>query len=346
MFPPSPSFTEKDLPSLVGEVFIITGAASGVGFELAKILYVAGGTIYVAARSATRCEGAIEKIKDQTRGKKAEGVLKPMILDLADLRTIKRAVEDFQRQETRLDVLVNNAGVMNTPVGSKGTQVRYALSSKVSVTMTTDETVLQGHDLEMATNCVGPYLLTRLLEPILIQTAASSPRFSVRVVFVVALMQLFSPATAMEFYSNGTPKVLPGDGYMKSQPGDNYMQTKIGGTWLAAEFANRLGSKEILSVSVHPGLMRTELQRNMTVTARVSMKLLFRGPVYGAYSELFAAFSPKLTAENNGGYVLAWGRIAELPKYITDGLKSKSEGGTGGAKMFMNYCERETRRYQ
>ncbi|EEA21392.1 short-chain dehydrogenase, putative [Talaromyces marneffei ATCC 18224] len=325
MFPPSPSFTEKDLPSLVGEVFIITGAASGVGFELAKILYVAGGTIYVAARSATRCEGAIEKIKDQTRGKKAEGVLKPMILDLADLRTIKRAVEDFQRQETRLDVLVNNAGVMNTPVGSKGTQ---------------------GHDLEMATNCVGPYLLTRLLEPILIQTAASSPRFSVRVVFVVALMQLFSPATAMEFYSNGTPKVLPGDGYMKSQPGDNYMQTKIGGTWLAAEFANRLGSKEILSVSVHPGLMRTELQRNMTVTARVSMKLLFRGPVYGAYSELFAAFSPKLTAENNGGYVLAWGRIAELPKYITDGLKSKSEGGTGGAKMFMNYCERETRRYQ
>lgn len=52
----------------------------------------------------------------------------------------------------------------------------------------------------------------------------------------------------MEFDSNGTPKVLPGDNYMKSQPGDNYMQTKVGGTWLAAEFANRLGSKGILSV--------------------------------------------------------------------------------------------------
>lgn len=108
--------------------------------------------------------------------------------------------------------------------------------------------MIQGHDLEMATNCVGPYLLTKLLEPILIQTAASSPRFSVRIVFVVALMQFFSPATAMEFDSNGTPKVLPGDNYMKSQPGDNYMQTKVGGTWLAAEFANRLGSKGILSV--------------------------------------------------------------------------------------------------
>ena len=129
MFPPSPSFTEKDLPSLVGKVFIITGAASGVGFELAKMLYVAGGTVYVTARSASRCEGAIEKIKDQTRGKKTEGVLKSMILDLADFTTIKPAVDRFLQQETRLDVLVNNAGVMNTPVGSKGTQVRQILSS-------------------------------------------------------------------------------------------------------------------------------------------------------------------------------------------------------------------------
>ncbi|RAO69316.1 uncharacterized protein BHQ10_005328 [Talaromyces amestolkiae] len=327
IFPPSPSFTEKDLPSLLGKVFIITGAASGVGFELARILYIAGGTVYIAARSTSRCEGAIEEIKKQTRGKKVEGVLKSMLLDLADLRTIKPAVDSFLQQETRLDVLFNNAGVMNTPVG-------------------TDENVVQGHDLEMATNCVGPYLLTKLFEPILIQTAALSPQFTVRVVFVVALMQFFSPATAMEFDNNGNPKILPGDNYMKSQPGDNYMQTKVGGTWLAAEFANRLGSKGVLSVSVHPGLMRTELQRNMPISARVSMKLLFKGPIYGAYSEIFAAFSPKIKAENNGGYILAWGRIAQLPRYITDGLESEAQGGTGGAKMFVEYCERETTGFQ
>jgi retinol dehydrogenase 12 len=75
-------------------------------------------------------------------------------------------------------------------------------------------------------------------------------------------------------------------------------------------------------------------------------KLIFKGPVYGAYSELFAAFSPNLKAENNGGYVLAWGRIAELPRYITDGLKSKAEGGTGEAKMFVDYCERVTIEFQ
>ena len=69
---------------------------------------------------------------------------------------------------------------------------------------------------------------------------------------------------------------------------------------------------------------------------------MFKSPAYGAYSELFAAFSPELKAENNGGYVLAWGRLAELPKHILDGLKSKIDGGTGEAKMFVDYCERET----
>jgi retinol dehydrogenase 12 len=100
----------------------------------------------------------------------------------------------------------------------------------------------------MVTNCIGPYLLTKLLEPILIQTAMSSSPFGVRIIFVVALMQFFNPECAMWFDRDGNPRVLPGDNYMKSQPGDNYMQTKVGGTWLAAEFASRLGSKDILSV--------------------------------------------------------------------------------------------------
>jgi len=93
----------------------------------------------------------------------------------------------------------------------------------------------------MVTNCLAAYLLTTLLEPILIQTAAKNPPFSVRVVFVVALMQLGTPAGGMLFDGHGNPKVLPKDR-------DNYMQSKVGGTWLTAEFAKRLQSKDILSV--------------------------------------------------------------------------------------------------
>lgn len=107
---------------------------------------------------------------------------------------------------------------------------------------------MQGHDLEMVTNCIGPYLLTTLLEPALTRTSELSPQYSVRIVFVTALMQFFTPAAAMEFDDNGAPKILLGDNYGKSQPGDNYMQTTVGGPWLAAEFAKRLGSKGILSV--------------------------------------------------------------------------------------------------
>ena len=122
-FPPSPSFTDKNLPNLDGKVYIITGAASGVGYELAKMLYLAGGTVYISARSTSRCDGAIKEIQNKTQKLKTNGKLKPLALDLSDLSTIKPAVEQFLKQEIRLDVLVNNAGVMNTPLGSKGAQV-------------------------------------------------------------------------------------------------------------------------------------------------------------------------------------------------------------------------------
>jgi len=119
IFPPTPTFTDKDLPSLVGKVFIVTGAASGLGFELAKILYIAGGTVYIAARSVSRCEDAIQKVKFQTSKQKSKGQLKIMVIDLADLGSLKAAADEFLAQETRLDVLVNNAAVMRPPAGSK-----------------------------------------------------------------------------------------------------------------------------------------------------------------------------------------------------------------------------------
>lgn len=121
VFPPAPPFTEKNLGSLTGKVYIITGAASGVGFELAKILYAAGGTVYIAARSTARCEGAIEKLKAQVpgNGTKKIGKLGSMVVDLADMRTVKGAVQEFLRKESRLDVLVHNAAVMLAPKGSK-----------------------------------------------------------------------------------------------------------------------------------------------------------------------------------------------------------------------------------
>jgi len=188
----------------------------------------------------------------------------------------------------------------------------------------------------MSTNCLAPRLLTLFLEPILRKTAAASPKFSVRVVWVVSLIQFGAPPGGMLFDANGTPKVL-------DKAMDNYMQSKVGGAWLANEFAERLGESGVMSVSLHPGLMRTELQRNMVFIGRWIMSLVFKPPIYGAYSELYASFSPDLKEEHNGGYVIAWGRIANLPEGIMKGMKNKADGGTGAAGRFVEYCERETR---
>lgn len=125
-FPPPPTFTDKSLPSLAGRVYIVTGAASGVGYELAKILYLKGGTVYIAARSTARCEGAIEKIISETagNGEKGKGKLRSLVVDLGDLRTVKSGVESFLAKESRLDVLMHNAAVMTPPAGSKDKLVR------------------------------------------------------------------------------------------------------------------------------------------------------------------------------------------------------------------------------
>jgi retinol dehydrogenase-12 len=70
-----------------------------------------------------------------------------------------------------------------------------------------------------------------------------------------------------------------------------------------------------------------------------------KGPVYGAYSELYAAFSPDLKAEHNGAYITAWGRLAQLPEDLSNAIRKTEDGGSGAADKFCTYCERETSRF-
>lgn len=316
-FPPAPTFTEKDVGSLKGKVIIVTGSASGVGYELAKLLYGQGGNIYIAARSSEKVNRAIESIKASVPSSK--GHLAPLILDLADFPTIKNAVDGFLQKENRLDVLVHNAGLMTPPAGSK---------SKL------------GYDLEMATNCMGPFILNHLLEPILTRTAhAESTPDNVRVVWVSSMIAAFVPPGGIQFdEKSGSPKVLANTMH-------NYMQSKVGNVFLASEAAKRLGGDGVISMSVNPGLMKTELQRHMPRVQSIIMGILFKPPLFGAYSELFAALSPEVKAEHNGGFVVPWGRFGDIPDHIEEGLKPRAEGGTGTADQFWNWCERETKPY-
>lgn len=209
------------IPTDNNQVFLITGANSGVGFELAKILYQKNGTVYIAARSESKMKTAIESIKQEFPT--STGRLSSIAVDLSDLRTVRPAAQAFLAQEDRLDVLFHNAGVMLTPAGAEGAQ---------------------GHELRMATNCLGPQLLTDLLAPLLVRTARAQParRDSVRIVWVSSMVNASAPKGGIVWdEALNKPKVLPGGM-------DQYMQTKVGDVLLAHEWGERLGSDGIVSV--------------------------------------------------------------------------------------------------
>ena len=214
----------------------MTGGSTGIGLELTKILYEKNGTVYIATRSLEKIRNAIEAVRAEHPA--SRGRLEALVLDLSDLGQVKSAAADFQAKETRLDVVFNNAGVMNTPPTA---------------------TSAQGHELQMATNCLGPYLFTRLLEPTLLRTAAAAAeaqRGSVRVVFTSSMISYGPPKGGIQWdEATSRPRLLKASF-------DNYMQSKVGDVFIARDFADRLGRSGIVAVSLHPGLMKTELQRN------------------------------------------------------------------------------------
>ena len=217
-FPPAATFTETSISDLTGKVCIVTGASSGVGKELARLLYSRNGTIYVGARSSDKAQAAIQWMQEQHPNSK--GTLHHLYLDLNDLEGIKPSAEAFLSREKRLDVLFNNAGVMVPPQGSK---------------------TKQGYELQLGTNCVAPFLFTKLLTPILLQTAKSSEKDGVRVVWVSSSAAYFFAPTGGVDMGNLN--------YAKEKDKQyKYGVSKAGNILLAVEFQKRFEGDGVRSV--------------------------------------------------------------------------------------------------
>ena len=315
-FPPHPTLTEANLPSQNGKVFIVTGGASGVGFELCNILYQAGGRVYLAGRSEANAQSAISKIKAFPTTSLGELIF--LFLSLDDQTTIKPAVEAFTASESRLDVLFNNAGVSLPPRGSVSAQ---------------------GHELQMATNCLGHYLLTQLLLPTLLHTAKTAPPGTVRVIWTSSMVVDVSAAKSGINISDLT-----------NPPSDqqkNYVNTKTGNWFLASALADQVGSEGILSVTQNPGNLKTPLLRHAPwILGFVTAPLLYSARM-GAYTELWAGLSEDLGIEDGGKYVLPWGRLHPSPRPdLLAAMKTVEDGGTGVATEFMGYCDEQTAKFR
>ncbi|KAI1377241.1 hypothetical protein F4677DRAFT_415684 [Hypoxylon crocopeplum] len=322
-FPPAPTFTEQQVPSQSGRVFIVTGGNAGIGFELCKILYGTGATIYMAARSKARAEEAIKNITASTSpAPENPGTLKFLHLDLNDLTSVRAAATAFASQESKLDVLWNNAGpgANTVPAGSR---------------------TAQGLEPMIGTHCVATLLFTTLLLPQL--RAASAPEAGLsaghtRVVWTSSFLAEGSSPT------NGIELPLLKDG--TADRVRNYAVAKAGTWMLGREFGARYGDREgIVSVVQNPGNVVAGSYGGSPALVMLVTKPLLHETRYGAYTELFAGLAPEVAEGENGCYVIPWGRIRtdeECPrKDIIKAMAAEEDGGLGYGGKLWAWCEQQ-----
>lgn len=315
IFPPKAQFTEKSLPDLQDKVYIITGSNTGVGKELAKILYARNAKVYIAARSKDKAETAIADIKKAAPMSK--GSLTFLFLDLGDLSTIRKTVEDFKAKESRLDVLFNNAGIQS--VDTKGPPEKTA----------------QGYEIQLGVNVLGPFLLTKLLTPTLAETARTEPPGAVRVVWV-------SSSGTEIGGEEGVGISLDNLDYHVPKPAMERYALSKAGNWLhGVEYAKRYKDQKIVSIPLNPGNLYSDLYRERGALAHVVLRVITHPSINGAYTELFAGLSPDVTLERSGEWVIPWGRFLPIRQDLQKATKSEAEGGNGHAEKFWAWTEQQ-----
>ncbi|TFK40855.1 NAD(P)-binding protein [Crucibulum laeve] len=276
LFPPAPRYSIDDIPDLTGKIIIVTGSNTGVGKETAKALLLHNAKVYIACRSQIKAEEAILDLEQHT-GKKALF----LNLDLGDLKSIKTAAEEFLSRETELHVLFNNAGVFIPPV---------------------ELITTQGYDLQFGTNTLGHFYFTKLLIPVLLSTAKSNPRGAVRVVNTASIGHYLWGDLDFNTFKDTPAR-------RKMTPLALYAQSKFGNVVFSNEMARRYGDQGIISMSVNPGNLRSDIQRHVSKTKASLVDFIFYYPVaYGALTQLWGGTSLE-GAEFNGEYLFPWARM-------------------------------------
>ncbi|OBS18952.1 hypothetical protein FPOA_10676 [Fusarium poae] len=317
MFPSKPTYTEEHIPSLHGKVFLVTGGTNGIGLELVSILYSKGGTVYIPCRSATKAARIIKDI--QTSHPESAGNLKTLPLDLNDLVSVAACASAFLAQETRLDVLWNNAGISYAPH---------------------DELTVQGYEPHMGINCLAPFLLTKLLLPILKSTAKMSSGPSTRVIFVASGM------VDMSAPPGGIPLDELKPGNQSRDLSRNYTISKTGNWFLASEFDRRMRADGIVFIAQNPGNLMTNIWDRVPWYLKAPIRFLLHPAKRGAYSELWAGLSTEIKLDDGGRYGVPWGKWHPSPrKDLVLSLKTQEDGGTGISAAFWDWCDKETAKF-
>ncbi|KAN0132336.1 NAD-P-binding protein [Lactarius tabidus] len=269
-FPPKPTWGVHDIPDLTGKVILVTGGNSGIGKETVKQLLAHNAKVYLAARNAQKADEAIAELKNET-GKEAIFLQ----LDLADIPAVRRSAQEFLSNESQLHVLINNAGVMAPPK---------------------EQVTAQKYDLQFGTNVIGHWLFTQLLLPALFAATDASPSHEkARVVTVSSAVHYMTKGLDFDAISDGP-------GRTKHNERELYNKSKFGNIVVARELARRYGDK-IVSTSLHPGSIRTDLWRHFSGWVLALFDWKMYPPSHGALTQLYCATDPA-AADANGKFFI------------------------------------------
>nr|CAD7260103.1 unnamed protein product [Timema shepardi] len=242
-----------------GKVVIVTGANTGVGKETVRELAARGAHVILACRDMDKCEKAREEIVLETKNK----YLYCRECDLASQRSIRNFVKRFGKEQSKLDILINNAGVMRCPY-----------------TKTQD-----GIELQLGVNHIGHFLLTNLL---LTKLQVSAPS---RIINVSSVAHMRGKINTKDLNSENN-----------YDPGEAYNQSKLANILFTRELARRLQGTGVTVNAVHPGIVDTELTRHMSffnstlsaLVLRPFVWLFIKSPRQGAQTTLYAALDENL----------------------------------------------------
>jgi len=264
------AFTPSSLPSLAGKIYVVTGGNTGIGRYTVQHLAEHGARVYLGGRSENKANAAITEIKQIV----PSADINFLQINLMDLETVAVAAAEFKNKETQLHGLVNNAGIMATPF----------------------EKTKDGYEAQWQTNYVSHWLLTYLLLPTLLSTAAApgSKPGDVRIVNLTSNGHNFAPSAGIDFADIDL---------VKGGIWSRYGQSKLGNILHAKTLAKLYGpngtsneGKGIWTASVHPGSINTQLNKRTSSPLKMLQPVLQALGVYstadeGSYSSLFAVAS-------------------------------------------------------
>jgi NAD(P)-dependent dehydrogenase (short-subunit alcohol dehydrogenase family) len=276
-------WTTDDIPDQTGRIAVITGANTGLGYETARALAEHGAHVVLAVRNLDKGKDAAARI---TAASPSAGVALQE-LDLTSLDSIRAAARQLRSDHDRIDLLINNAGVMYTP----------------------KSTTKDGFELQFGTNHLGHFALTGLLLDRLLPVAGS------RIVTVSSIGHRIRADIHFDDlqWEHSYNRVSA------------YGQAKLANLLFTYELQRRLAPHgTTIAAAAHPGGSNTELMRNLPpLVARVSAVIepLFQDPAMGALPSLRAATDPAVV----GGQYFGPDGFAQTrgyPKVVASSRKS------------------------